>query len=131
MKSRRWRQFGPHRDQQVEKPDPAGTAHGVSAHGDQHNQRCGIGAIVAWTVHVLVSAERPETHWYHGGAKALPIVAPDLGLDQGWQARVIAAVGHYGQIYDRNLGKASPLKLPRGLNANQLGGGLMLSPFLE
>ena len=88
-------------------------------------------AVVAWTVHVLVSAERPETHWYHGGAKALPIVAPDLGLDQGWQDRVIAAVGHYGQIYRPQSRQGLAAQFARGLNANQLGGGLMLSPFLE
>jgi general L-amino acid transport system substrate-binding protein len=88
-------------------------------------------AIVAWTVHVLVSAERPETKWYHGGAKALPIAAPDLGLEKGWQDRVITAVGHYGDIFERNLGDKSPLKLARGLNANQIEGGLMMGPFLE
>ena len=88
-------------------------------------------AIVAWTVHVLVSAERPESLWYHGGAKALPVLAPELGLDQGWQDRVIQAIGNYGAIFEHNLGQASALKLPRGLNANQLQGGLMLGPFLE
>jgi general L-amino acid transport system substrate-binding protein len=88
-------------------------------------------AIVAWTVHTLISAERPETKWSHGGAKALPLDGPALGLDKEWQNRVIGAVGHYGEIFERNLGRQSPLKLTRGLNANQVRGGLMLSPFLE
>ncbi len=88
-------------------------------------------AIVAWTVHTLVSGERPETHWYYGGARAMPVAAPELGLDNGWQARVLSAVGHYGQIYERHLGKRSGLVLARGLNANQVEGGLLLSPFLE
>ena len=86
-------------------------------------------AIVAWTVHTLVSAERPETPWYAGGAAALPVKAPELGLDAGWQKRVVDAVGHFGQIFERNVGK--PLNIARGPNANQMGGGLMLSPFLE
>ena len=88
-------------------------------------------AIVAWTVHTLVSAERPETSWYPGGAGAMPIAAPELGLDKDWQRNVIGAVGNYGDIFERNLGKGSPLKLERGLNANQLHGGLLLSPFLD
>lgn len=88
-------------------------------------------SIVAWTVHTLIAAERKETRWYDGGAKAMPVVAGDLGLDKDWQAHVVAAVGTYGDVYDRNVGKKSGLKLPRGLNANQMEGGLMLSPFLE
>jgi len=88
-------------------------------------------AIVAWTVDTLISAERPETRWYAGGAGAMPVAAPELGLDKGWQRQVLAAVGNYGDIFERHLGKGSRLKLDRGLNANQFRGGLLLSPFLE
>jgi general L-amino acid transport system substrate-binding protein len=87
--------------------------------------------VVAWTVATLVSGERPETKWYAGGAGAMPVEAPEAGLDKGWQRRVLAAVGHYGDIFERNLGKDSPLKLERGLNANQASGGAILSPFLD
>ncbi|SPF34444.1 putative Extracellular solute-binding protein [Syntrophobacter sp. SbD1] len=88
-------------------------------------------SIVAWTVHTLISAERPETRWHAGGAGAMPITAPELRLDKEWQHRVLKAVGNYGDIFNRNLGKDSPLKIDRGLNANQVHGGLLLSPFLE
>ncbi|MEH1843301.1 MAG: hypothetical protein V7L20_32340 [Nostoc sp.] len=88
-------------------------------------------ALVAWTVHTLINAERPETHWYAGGAGAMPIFAPDLGLDKEWQRRVLASVGNYGDIFNRHLGKGSLLKLDRGLNANYFRGGLLLSPFLD
>ncbi len=88
-------------------------------------------AIVAWTVDTLISAERPETHWYAGGAGAMPVAAPELGLDEGWQRRVLEAVGNYGDIFERYLGKNSRFKLDYGLNANQFMGGLLLSPFLE
>jgi len=86
---------------------------------------------VAWTVQTLISAERPETDWYPGGAAAMPVSAPELSLDKGWQNRVLKAVGTYGDIFERNLGKASPLKLDRGLNANHVNGGLHLAPFIE
>lgn len=88
-------------------------------------------AIVAWTVDTLISAERPESEWSNSGAEAMPVVAPELGLGKGWQQRVLKAVGNYGDIFARNLGKKSPFKLDRGLNANQVNGGLLLAPFLQ
>ncbi len=88
-------------------------------------------SIVAWTVATLISGERPEASWYAGGAGAMPMDAPELGLDKGWQRRVLAAGGHYGDLFERNLGKGSPLQLERGLNANQADGGVLLAPFLE
>ena len=88
-------------------------------------------ALVAWTVHTLISAERLESKWYTGGIRAMPISAPELGLDKGWQQRLVTAVGNYGDIFERNLGSRSPFKLERGFNANQVNGGLLLSPFIE
>ncbi len=49
----------------------------------------------------------------------------------GRRRMALKAVGNYGQIFDRNLGKGSPLKLDRGLNANQVSGGLLLGPFVQ
>lgn len=48
-----------------------------------------------------------------------------LGLDKEWMARVIKAVGNYGESYDRNLGPNTALNLPRGLNNLWNKGGLM------
>jgi general L-amino acid transport system substrate-binding protein len=89
------------------------------------------GAVVAWTMHTLVRAETPESHWSAGGVNALPIEAPKLGLAKDWQKHVISAVGSYGDIYRRNLGDGSSYKLPRGLNAPWRDGGLMLAPYSE
>ena len=53
-----------------------------------------------------------------------------LGLDNKWMQLVIKATGNYGEIFERNVGKASPLKLERGLNATWTKGGLMYAiPF--
>src|SRR6201989_3134078 len=53
-----------------------------------------------------------------------------LGLDNKWMLQSIKAVGNYGEIFERNVGKASPLKLDRGLNATWSKGGLMYAfPF--
>jgi general L-amino acid transport system substrate-binding protein len=45
-------------------------------------------------------------------------------------ARVIAATGNYGEIYKRDLGLGSVMKLPRGENNLRTRGGAMRSlPF--
>jgi general L-amino acid transport system substrate-binding protein len=48
-----------------------------------------------------------------------------LGLDNAWAYNAIKAVGNYGEMFDRNVGKGSALKLERGLNALWNQGGLM------
>ena len=48
-----------------------------------------------------------------------------LGLDKDWMARVIKAVGNYGESFERNVGPNTPLNLPRGLNNLWNKGGLM------
>ncbi|MGY3619528.1 amino acid ABC transporter substrate-binding protein [Bradyrhizobium sp. USDA 10063] len=53
-----------------------------------------------------------------------------LGLDNKWMVYAIKAGGNYGEIFERNVGKASPLKLDRGLNALWSKGGMMYAiPF--
>ena len=48
-----------------------------------------------------------------------------IGLDDAWAARVIEAVGNYGEMYERDLGSGSAMKLARGANALWTQGGLM------
>ncbi|HMA12096.1 MAG TPA: amino acid ABC transporter substrate-binding protein [Steroidobacteraceae bacterium] len=54
-----------------------------------------------------------------------------LGLSGDWAARTIMAVGNYGEMYERNVGKASGLGIDRGLNRLWLHGGLMYAPPFE
>lgn len=51
----------------------------------------------------------------------------DLGLDPDAIARAIAAVGNYGEIYNRYLGPDA-LDIPRGPNALWTEGGLLYAP---
>jgi len=51
-----------------------------------------------------------------------------LGLSNDLTARIVKHVGNYGEVYDRNLGKNSELKLPRGQNDLWTRGGLLYSP---
>ena len=40
-----------------------------------------------------------------------------LGLPADWAYNVIAQVGNYGEVFERNVGPSTPVDLPRGLNA--------------
>lgn len=47
-----------------------------------------------------------------------------LGLGPHWTADIIQAVGNYGEIFERDLGAQSPLRLDRGENRLWEAGGL-------
>jgi len=51
-----------------------------------------------------------------------------LGLPNNWAYQIIKLVGNYGEIYDRNLGPATPTYLPRDHNKLHTEGGLLYSP---
>ena len=98
--------------------------------------------IVRWTLFALINAE--ESNVTAAGVDALkaeskkPSVrrllglegtfGADLGLDPDWAARAIKASGNYGEIFERNVGKGSPLAIARGLNALWNAGGLLYAP---
>jgi general L-amino acid transport system substrate-binding protein len=97
--------------------------------------------IVRWTVYALIDAE--ELGINSGNVdEMLKSADPNvqrllgvtqgngkaLGLDEKWAYNIIKAVGNYGEIFDRNVGKDSPVKLERGLNNLWNAGGLMYSP---
>jgi len=94
--------------------------------------------IVRWVVYALIEAEErgitsknlddmvksddPNVKRLLG---VTPGMGKALGLDEKWAYNEVKAVGNYGEIFDRNVGKDSPLKLARGLNALWTHGGLM------
>jgi general L-amino acid transport system substrate-binding protein len=51
-----------------------------------------------------------------------------LGLTNDWAYRIVKAVGNYGEIFERNVGDGSPIKIKRGLNALWSKGGLQYAP---
>ena len=50
-----------------------------------------------------------------------------MGVPNDWAYKAIKAVGNYGEIWDRNVGPKTPLRLERGRNALVANGGLMMS----
>jgi general L-amino acid transport system substrate-binding protein len=51
-----------------------------------------------------------------------------IGLTNDWAAQIVKAVGNYGEIFERNLGGGSQLKIARGKNALWSKGGLQYAP---
>ena len=98
------------------------------------------GAIIDWTMQALIQAE--EVGVTRANVKEMK-KSDDilvrrllgahagwgqfLGLDDEWAARAIAAVGNYGEVFERDLGSTSAMKLDRGVNNLWTHGGLMYS----
>lgn len=91
--------------------------------------------LARWVLFLLVNAE--EAGWTSAKADAPPAEFADnalrkagakLGLDAGWASDVIRTVGNYGEIFERNVGAESPLKLERGINALWTQGGILYAP---
>jgi general L-amino acid transport system substrate-binding protein len=51
-----------------------------------------------------------------------------LGLTNDWAYRIIRKVGNYGEIFEKNLGRSSPLGMSRKLNNLWTEGGLQYAP---
>ncbi len=99
--------------------------------------------IARWTLMALVAAEELNvTAASADTARQSPVLetrrllgadqsqGPVLGLSGDWALRAIRQVGSYGEIFERNLGLKSPLRLERGYNALWNRGGLMYAgPF--
>lgn len=97
--------------------------------------------IVKWTVYAMINAEelgvtsqnidqalkskKPDVMRLVGTEGAY---GEELGLTRDWAARIIRHVGNYGEVYDRNVGEGSKLKIPRGLNQLWSAGGIQYAP---
>jgi general L-amino acid transport system substrate-binding protein len=51
-----------------------------------------------------------------------------LGVKDDWAYQIVKQVGNYGEVFDRHVGKGSPLKIERGLNALWNNGGIQYAP---
>ena len=51
-----------------------------------------------------------------------------LGLDANWAYNIIAQVGNYEEVFERNIGPNTPVGLPRGVNNLWTNGGVMYAP---
>jgi general L-amino acid transport system substrate-binding protein len=100
--------------------------------------------IVSWTHYALVQAEEfgitqanideikesttnPDIKRFLG-TEADSKIGTDLGLTNEWAYNIVKELGNYGEIFERNIGMATPLKIERGLNALWTKGGLQYAP---
>lgn len=92
---------------------------------------------VRWTINALLWAESKgitqaniDEKLASGDAEISRVLGREagfgkaIGLDDKWAYNVIKQVGNYAEIWDRNLGASSPLKVPRGMNALYRDGGV-------
>jgi general L-amino acid transport system substrate-binding protein len=87
-----------------------------------------LGITQANVKELAASSEDPEIQKLLG---KVPGNGKDLGLAEDWVVKIVSAVGNYGESFERNLGKASPLKLDRGINDLWTRGGLMYAAPLR
>lgn len=98
-------------------------------------------SIVRWALFALVEAEElgiTQANAEAGLTSANPAIrrflgaegdsGQQLGLDPRWSYNIVSKVGNYGEIFERNLGQSSELKIDRGINALWNAGGLMYAP---
>ena len=97
--------------------------------------------IVKWTLYAMINAEelgvtsknidealkskKPDVMRLVGTEGAY---GEELGLTKDWAVRIIRHVGNYGEVYERNVGAQSKLKIPRGLNQLWSAGGIQYAP---
>jgi general L-amino acid transport system substrate-binding protein len=97
--------------------------------------------IVKWTHFVMVNAEElgitkanVDDHMKSESPDVRRLLGVEgkygeaFGLTNDWAYRIIKHVGNYGEVFERNVGQGSPLKIARGLNALWNKGGLQYAP---
>jgi len=98
--------------------------------------------VVKWSLFALVNAEELGLTSANVEAQAKDSKNPDvrrllgadgefgkdLKLPKDWAVQIVKQVGNYGEVFERNVGMGSDLKIKRGLNALWNAGGLQYAP---
>lgn len=97
--------------------------------------------VVRWTLNCMINAEElgvNSANVNNRGIGSTPAIrrllgaegntGDTLGLNPKWCNRVIAQVGNYGEVYERNIGVNTPIGLERGINQLWTNGGLIYAP---
>nr|WP_158973769.1 amino acid ABC transporter substrate-binding protein [Pseudomonas sp. BAV 4579] len=98
--------------------------------------------VVKWSLFALVNAEELGLTAANVEAQAKDSKNPDvrrllgadgefgkdLKLPKDWAVQIVKQVGNYGEVFERNVGMGSDLKIKRGLNALWNAGGLQYAP---
>jgi general L-amino acid transport system substrate-binding protein len=100
--------------------------------------------ILRWTIAALINAEelgvtstnldamrKSEDVDVQRLLGVVPGNGKALGLNESWAYDAIKAVGNYREMFEKNIGRGSSIKLDRGLNRLAKDGGLMYAPPLR
>ena len=101
--------------------------------------------VIQWVLNVLILAEEygvtrdnldavvaaNRNPLVRRTAEERNLIARAMGIEPGWGIRALRAVGNYGEMYERNVGRDSPLKIERGLNRLWNQGGLHYAPPID
>ena len=99
-------------------------------------------SIVRWTLFAMLNAEEMGINSKNVDEKAAKPSNPDMAhllgtegdfgkdlkLDNKWAYNIIKQVGNYSEIFERNVGSESPLKIKRGQNNLWNNGGIQYAP---
>lgn len=99
-------------------------------------------SIVRWTLFAMLNAEEMGVNSKNVDEKAANPATPDMAhllgkegdygkdlkLDNKWAYNIIKQVGNYSEIFERNVGSESPLKIKRGQNNLWNNGGIQYAP---
>jgi general L-amino acid transport system substrate-binding protein len=105
----------------------------VVRHGDNE-----WGDVVRWSLYAMLEAEELgvnsqnvdelKANSDNPNVRRLLGVEGDMGaglaVPNDWAYQIIKQVGNYGEVFERNVGMSTPLKIERGLNAQWKDGGL-------
>jgi general L-amino acid transport system substrate-binding protein len=97
--------------------------------------------LVRWTLYALLNAEELGVS-SQNIASLMTTTNPEqrrllglegdfgksLDLTNDWVVRIVTRVGNYAEVFERNVGKGSPLQIDRGKNALWTQGGLQYAP---
>nr|WP_216821325.1 amino acid ABC transporter substrate-binding protein [Marinobacterium profundum] len=97
--------------------------------------------VVKWSLYAMLNAEElgvNSTNVDEMKSSENPNIKRLLGVDgpkgkgldiaDDWSYQIIKQVGNYAESFDRNVGKDSPLKIDRGINALWNQGGFQYAP---
>jgi len=99
-------------------------------------------SIVRWTLFAMLNAEEMGITSKNVDEKVANPATPDMAhllgkegdygkdlkLDNKWAYNIIKKVGNYAEVFERNVGSESPLKIKRGQNNLWNNGGIQYAP---
>ena len=98
--------------------------------------------VVKWTLFAMLNAEEMGITSKNVDEKVANPATPDMAhllgkegdfgkdlkLDNKWAYNIIKKVGNYSEVFERNVGSESPLKIKRGQNNLWNNGGIQYAP---